>query len=144
MKQLENRIPPPIVVLLIGVSMAAAARALTPPLLPLWLRASSSMVVIAVGFSFMARAFITFRDAATTIDPIRIERASSLVTSGVFSRSRNPMYVGMATMLVGWALLFGSPWLVLGPVSFVAFTTQFQILPEERVMRARFGEAYAA
>jgi protein-S-isoprenylcysteine O-methyltransferase Ste14 len=47
-------------------------------------------------------------------------------------------------MLVGWALLFGSPWLVLGPVSFVAFTTQFQILPEERVMRARFGEAYAA
>jgi len=49
----------------------------------------------------------------------------------------------MATMLVGWTAFLGVPWLLLGPAFFVLFTTRFQIIPEERAMRARFGEAYS-
>ena len=52
------------------------------------------------------------------------------------------MYVGFAAMLVGWAVCLAAPWSLLGPVAFVLFTDRFQIVPEERVMRAKFGGAY--
>jgi len=45
-------------------------------------------------------------------------------------------------MLVGWAVCLAAPWALLGPVVFVLFTNRFQIVPEERVMRAKFGQAY--
>jgi protein-S-isoprenylcysteine O-methyltransferase Ste14 len=144
MKLLEHRIPPPIVVVLTGGAMAAVARALPSPTLELPLRAAVGAAVVAAGFAIVARAFFTFRNAGTTIDPVQVERASALVTQGIFGHSRNPMYVGMAVMLFGWAAFLGSAWLALGPVAFVLFTTRFQIVPEERAMRGRFGEAYAA
>ena len=71
-----------------------------------------------------------------------LERASTLVTDGVFRFSRNPMYVGFAAALVGWAVCLAAPWTLLGPVAFVLYTNRFQVLPEERMMRAKFGGAY--
>ena len=142
MNRLENRLPPPLVVVLVGAVMATASPFLTALPLTLPLRAAVGLAVIAFGFSFVARGYLPFRAAGTTIDPVRVERASALVTSGVFGRSRNPMYVGMATILIGWTAFLGVPWLLFGPAFFVLFTTRFQIVPEERAMRARFGEAY--
>jgi len=78
----------------------------------------------------------------TTISPVDLESASALVTSGVFRFSRNPMYVGFTAMLVGWAVCLAAPWALVGPVAFVLFTNRFQIIPEERVMRDKFGQAY--
>jgi len=52
------------------------------------------------------------------------------------------MYVGFAAMLVGWAVCLAAPWALVGPVAFVLFTNRFQIIPEERVMRDKFGQAY--
>jgi protein-S-isoprenylcysteine O-methyltransferase Ste14 len=144
MTRLEKRLPPPVVVFLIGAAMAAASIVLTALPIELALRAEIAVAIIALGFSFVARGFLTFRAAGTTIDPVRVDRVSALVTSGVFRRTRNPMYVGFATMLVGWAAFLAVPWLLLGPAFFVMFTTRFQVVPEERAMRARFGDAYAA
>ena len=144
MTRLENRLPPPVVVLLIGAAMAAASIALTALPIQRALRAGIAVAIIAFGFSFVARGFLAFRAAGTTIDPVNVDRVSALVTSGVFGRTRNPMYVGFATMLVGWAAFLAVPWLILGPALFVVFTTRFQIVPEERAMRGRFGDAYSA
>ena len=83
-----------------------------------------------------------FRRNKTTINPVDLESASALVTSGVFRFSRNPMYVGFTAMLVGWAVCLAAPWALVGPVAFVLFTNRFQIIPEERVMRDKFGQAY--
>lgn len=143
MKHLENRFPPPVVVFLIGAAMAAASIVLTALPIPLAPRAAIAVAIIAFGFSLVARGFLTFRSAGTTIDPVNIDRVSALVTTGVFGRTRNPMYVGFATMLVGWAAFLAVPWLLLGPALFVVFTTRFQIVPEERAIRARFGDAYS-
>jgi protein-S-isoprenylcysteine O-methyltransferase Ste14 len=52
------------------------------------------------------------------------------------------MYVELTAMLLGWAVYLAAPWSLLGPLSFVLFTIRFQILSEERVMRAKFGQAY--
>jgi protein-S-isoprenylcysteine O-methyltransferase Ste14 len=53
------------------------------------------------------------------------------------------MYVGLAGVLTALAIGLGNPWLLLGPLAFVLFITRFQIIPEERVMAAKFGADYA-
>ncbi len=144
MIRLENRIPPPVLVFLVGAAMAAASRSLSALSIPWALRLGVGLAILAGGFVLVARGFRTLRAAGTTIDPVNIDRASALVTHGILGRTRNPMYLGFATMLVGWAAVLAVPWVVVGPAFFVAFTTRFQIIPEERAMRVRFGEEYAS
>jgi len=85
---------------------------------------------------------LAFRRAKTTINPVQIDAASSVVSNGVFRYTRNPMYVGLTAALTSWAVWLAVPWTLLGPVVFALFIHRFQILPEERVMSARFGREY--
>jgi protein-S-isoprenylcysteine O-methyltransferase Ste14 len=89
-------------------------------------------------------AGIRFRRANTTVNPLKPQAASSLVTIGIYRYTRNPMYLGLLFLIVAWAVLLSSPFALLGPVTFVAFIGRFQIVPEERVLSALFGEEYAA
>ena len=139
---LENRVPPPLVVVLIGAAMAVIARSTPAVEITNSLRLGVGGVVIALGVLSVVQGARTFWRNETTIDPVALGRASTLVTGGVFRLSRNPMYVGFAAALVGWAVCLAAPWSLLGPVAFVLFTDRFQIVPEERVMRAKFGRAY--
>jgi protein-S-isoprenylcysteine O-methyltransferase Ste14 len=97
------------------------------------------MLAGLVGFP----AIRSFRRAGTTIDPVRIDRASTLVTGGIYRVTRNPMYLSLALLLAAWALWLGGPWVWAGPILLVLWLDRFQIRPEERAMAMRFGEAYA-
>ena len=140
---LENRIPPPLVCLLAAVAMGALAWK-TPAIAvdPLW-RFGVAGAIAVFGLFVGASGFLAFGRAKTTIDPVNIDRASSLVTGGIFRFTRNPMYVGFTLLLLGWAVYLAAPWAFAGPVAFVLFITRYQILPEERVMLSKFGSAYA-
>ena len=139
---LENRVPPPMVVVLIGLAMAVTAW-LTPAVeIRSDMRFVGGGIVMALGALVVVQGARTFWRHKTTINPVNLDSASALVTSGVFRYSRNPMYVGFTAMLVGWAVSLAAPWALLGPVAFVLFTNRFQIIPEELVMRAKFGRAY--
>ena len=139
---LENRIPPPLVVVLIGAAMAVIAW-FTPALeIGSNVRFAVGGIAIALGALVGVQGVRMFWRNKTTISPVDLESASALVTSGVFRFSRNPMYVGFTAMLVGWAVCLAAPWALVGPVAFVLFTNRFQIIPEERVMRDKFGQAY--
>jgi protein-S-isoprenylcysteine O-methyltransferase Ste14 len=70
------------------------------------------------------------------------ENASALVTYGIYRLSRNPMYCGMAALLLAWAAYLQSPLSVLGIAVFVLYITQFQIKPEERTLEKLFGDAF--
>lgn len=96
----------------------------------------------SIAFFFGAGGIIAFRLAKTTINPVQIDQASHVVTGGIYSVTRNPMYVGLTTLLMTWAVWLAVPWTLLGPVFFALFTHRFQILPEERVMSAKFGKEY--
>jgi len=69
-------------------------------------------------------------------------KTTSLVTTGIFSWTRNPMYLGLAAALVGWAAFLSAAWSLLGPVLFVLYIDRFQIQPEERVLTELFGAEY--
>ena len=143
---LEHRIPPPV----IDIACAALMWWLASlwPAAQLWPRGGAAWVwVLAVGLAaagaLAALAGVReFARAHTTVNPLAPERASQLVTSGVFSRTRNPMYLGMLLMLAGWAVWLGNAAAWLGLPLFVVVLTALQIRPEERVMRQRFGAAF--
>jgi protein-S-isoprenylcysteine O-methyltransferase Ste14 len=144
MKFLENRIPPPLVALVIGLAMWGVSR--WQSALPLESRLRLALMAMAglIAISFAAAGFVAFHRAHTTVDPIHVDKASALVTNGVYRITRNPMYVGLTLLLTTWAIWLAVPWAFAGPVALVLFTQRFQILPEERAMEAKFGAEYLA
>lgn len=142
MSGLENRIPPPLVMLATAAAMTAADLALPAASIPWsWRAPVAALLFVSAGY-FGATAIRMFIRHATTIDPVRIDRASTLVTTGVFARTRNPMYLAMALLLAALAVALGQPLLLAGPVLFVLYITRFQIIPEERTLSERFGDPY--
>jgi len=140
MKALELKVPPPIVALLVGLAMWLSSRPLPSDTAP-WRLA---VAVLCAGFGVVVciLGVWAFRQAKTTVNPVNPEKASSVVSTGIYNYTRNPMYVGLTTLLVGWSIWLATPWALLGPVAFMLYMTRFQIIPEERVMSSKFGRAY--
>jgi protein-S-isoprenylcysteine O-methyltransferase Ste14 len=144
MKALENRIPPPVVGAVLGAAMWATAG-----LVPRWpvdddVRIVITALLVAIGLGFDVLGLIAFRKARTTVNPLHPERATAVVSAGVYRITRNPMYVGMLCLLLAWAAFLAAPLALIGPVLFVLYITRFQIIPEERALSERFGESFAA
>jgi protein-S-isoprenylcysteine O-methyltransferase Ste14 len=100
--------------------------------------------VAAVGVSLDAVALVHFLRSRTTINPLKPESASALVTGGIYRLTRNPMYLGLATLLLAWAFYLGNLAALAGVPVFILYMNRFQIAAEERALEARFGAEYAA
>ena len=143
MSALELRIPPPIVALVVGAGMWFASRSALPCEASLLVRGSVFAAIALVGGAVALAGDVEFKRARTTINPMRPEKSTALVTSGIYRFTRNPMYVGLTLVVIGWAAFLCSAWALAGPVAFVLYIGRFQIVPEERALAARFGAAYA-
>jgi protein-S-isoprenylcysteine O-methyltransferase Ste14 len=143
-RSLELRIPPPVVGLIVGGGMWTVAH--LPPVLPLPKlgRLSVAFVLGSIGVAVAIGGVRSFRRARTTVNPLKPETSAALVSTGVYSFTRNPMYLGMALALFAWAVYLSSMWSLLGPVLFALYITRFQIVPEERVLARLFGAPFAA
>ena len=139
---LELKIPPPVYLLLTGGvmwlldSFLPVAEMIASP----WNRLGYLFIILALltdGTSLMQ-----FFRSQTTMNPVRPEKAKNLVTTGMYQITRNPMYVGLLFLLIGWGFLLGSfsPFLLL-PIFIFLITTQ-QIIPEERILEEKFGQEY--
>jgi len=78
----------------------------------------------------------------TTVSPVNPENTTHLVTSGIYSYSRNPMYVGFALCLLAWAALIGSYISLVGLPVFIWYLTKHQIIPEEFALESKFGKSF--
>ena len=142
MSGLELRIPPVLVVLFFGMAMLGVNLLARGPAIPEVLRWIGGPLVLGVGLSFAGAGIINFLRARTTANPLHPGGASSLVTSGVYRVTRNPMYLGFLFALLAWGLYLGSlPALVL-VLGYPLYMTRFQIVPEERALQEIFGEDF--
>ncbi len=134
-----TRVPPPLV----AVAAAVAQRALTGPTpRPTAGRAALTAGIALASFSMAGATARLFRRSGTTVDPVHPDRASALVTTGPNSISRNPMYVGLAGLLLANAAWRGS-WAGLVPVAgFVLLIDRIQVEAEESALLAKFGAEY--
>ena len=139
----SSRIPPPAWMLLFAAAMWALDRywpiatIIAAPWTRIgwWLMAAAPLAPVS--------AIIQFRRAGTTANPLDDAKVTALVTDGIYGWTRNPMYLGLSVLLLGWAIHLGtlSPFVL--PPLFVVLITQIQIVPEEHALRERFGEDYA-
>jgi protein-S-isoprenylcysteine O-methyltransferase Ste14 len=138
----KRRIVPPVYLLIALVAMTALhywlplARLLRAPFT--WLGA----LVIVAGIALAVSAARLFARAGTPVVPF--ERSTTLVTDGLYRYTRNPMYLGLALVLLGAWMLFGtiSPGLAL--VAFMWVIQSNFIRGEERFLESIFGEQYVS
>ena len=143
MRYLELRFPPTLVWITVAAAMWVIA--LLPPIWPpsFLCPATTSVILFVIGIAISQSAIIEFRRAQTTVNPLKPETSTSLVSTGIFARTRNPMYLGMLIGQLAWAVYLASALALLGPVAFALFITRFQIIPEERAMHSLFGSAFS-
>ena len=143
MRSLELRIPPPIAGLMVAAGRWTVAH--LPPVLqlPNLVRLPVAAVFGAIGVAIAVGGVMSFRRAKTTVNPLKPETSAALVSTGVYSFTRNPMYLGMVLVLFAWAVYLASIWSFVGPVFFGLYITRFQIVPEERVLDRLFGARFA-
>jgi protein-S-isoprenylcysteine O-methyltransferase Ste14 len=103
--------------------------------------------VIALGFGIVgivlvAWSIITLQRAGTTVMPDGVSKV--LVTTGPYSRFRNPIYLGEVLLLLFFADWTKNFWFVVAALAFGILVTALQIIPEERHLSAQFGDAYDA
>jgi|SRR5690554_3797858 len=144
LSSLELKVHPPLVAIITALIMWGIS--LVTPVYPVSdaIRISAAMAVALIGGGVSLAGIISFRRMKTTINPVKPERASSLVVAGVYKITRNPMYVGILLVLVAWALFLSSHWALPGSLLFVLYINRFQIAPEERALDTLFGSEYAA
>lgn len=137
---MKNKIPPPVVTLISGLIIF-----FSKPLFPdqiYYLTNAFSLAFLILGFLVLFLALISFKKHNTTVNPLQPSKASSLVKSGIFSYSRNPMYLGMLFILISISIkfnFFGG--LIVIPL-FIIFITMYQIKPEEDAMHILFDNEF--
>jgi len=141
-KWLELRIPPPVVALIFAGPMALCAQALPTLSVPVPRRVELAFAVAVLGLGVDVVAVVSFVYAKTTINPRAPDASRSLVMSGIYSVTRNPMYVGLTLLLTAWGLYLSNALALFLVIGFATYLTRYQIRPEERVLREKFGPAY--
>ena len=148
MDKIKTKIPPPVITLCFGLIMWAMSLYFPyfsfeefgffeePKLFLI------AIVCIAFGLCLDVVSFINFLKHKTTVNPIRPEKASALVINGFYRFTRNPMYLGMAFILTGSALLFANIGSLLVLPFFIACMNYLQIKPEEKILENIFKEGY--
>ncbi len=99
-------------------------------------------VFYLLGAGLIITATLQFKKAATTLNPMNPDRASSLVTGGLFRFSRNPIYLGLLLILIGWAVTLEHSIAYIWLPLFVFFINRYQIIPEEMALQRQFTKTY--
>jgi len=144
MPVLELKVPPVAVVLVTAGFMWLVAWAMPALGFRSPVRDLVAMSLALAGAVTSALGVISFRRAGTTVNPMKPESSSSLVTSGIYRLTRNPMYLGFLLVLLGWAVFLSSILAFLFLPAFIVYMNHFQIEPEERALATLFREAFAA
>jgi len=144
---MKPKLPPPLILIIAGGLMYAIAHNLSFGNLQSFFffpyQDIIAKVFFTIGVLIALHALHLFHKAKTTHNPIKIDQASSLVTTGIYRFTRNPMYLGMLIILIGFGIKLGST-MALGVIPiFVLAMKYLQIVPEERVLLEIFGDEYA-
>lgn len=142
MKKLETKIPPVVVFVMAALLMWLVSK-YTPAIdLPELVRWLIILTFLIFGAVMGLLGVFSFLKEETTVNPMEPEKAESLVDTGVYNISRNPMYLALALVLIALAIYLKSLWSLPVVLLFMIYMTRFQIFPEERAMIKLFGDKY--
>ena len=142
MKEFELKMPPVLVTIVFGFLMWLVS--LPFPGIPasMTLKLMLFFLLASVGAFFSIAGVVAFIKAKTTVNPITPDASSSLVTTGIYQRTRNPMYVGFLFFLLALGFLLFNLYSLTLTVGFILYMNRFQIQPEEAALESFFGEDF--
>jgi len=144
MQFLELKVPPPVVALFVALLMWLAGRKVPTLAFVMPQRKGLALGLLVAGVCVSILGVASFRRARTTVNPLKPERASCLVRSGIYRYTRNPMYLGLLLILLAWAIFLANIAAFIFLPAFVLYLNRFQIRPEERVLASVFGQDFAS
>lgn len=142
MQHLELKIPPALLVLIAGGLMLTLHRLIPAHHLSAQAGLIIAVILALVGAGICVAGVMRFRRAHTTVNPMNPESSSSLVTGGIYTLTRNPMYLGFLLMVIGWGFFLANLCTLIVAVAFVIYMNRFQIQPEEQMLTRLFGDSY--
>ena len=144
MRVLELKVPPPAVALVTGVLMWLVSRAAPALGFVFPARNLFAIILAAAGVVTAISGVVTFWRAKTTVNPTKPHSSSSLVIWGIYTVTRNPMYLGLLLELTAWAIFLSNALAFLFLPAFVLYINRFQIAPEESALTSLFGQEFVA
>ncbi|MCB0628599.1 MAG: isoprenylcysteine carboxylmethyltransferase family protein [Saprospiraceae bacterium] len=100
----------------------------------------SGRILILLGITILLPALVTFFRTKNTL--ITIKPANSLQTSGIYSFSRNPMYLGLLVLYIGMAFLKGNFWTFIFIPLVILVINHLVIMKEESYLSRTFEKDY--
>ncbi|MDQ6733456.1 MAG: isoprenylcysteine carboxylmethyltransferase family protein [Nitrospirota bacterium] len=144
MHVLELKIPPVALVLLVAALMWLASWDMPAFGFEFPSRHVLSVSMAVAGAIISGLGIVSFRQARTTVNPMKPDSTSSLVVSGIYRLTRNPMYLGFLLVLLGWAIFLSNALTFVFLPAFVFYMNRFQIEPEEKALHSLFGPQFVA
>ena len=142
MSKLELKIPPVLVTVIFALLMWLVSILLPGITTPIMLRVGGIIALITFGAFFSIFGVVSFRKAKTSVNPLTPDACSSLVSSGIYKKTRNPMYVGFLFFLIGWGLFLSNLFSLAMCAGFFLYMNRFQIQAEEETLKSLFGEEF--
>lgn len=144
MFQLALKIPPPLYLIIFALLMSWLSYFFPNPQ---WHSPYSLLLAVALFGLALVNIFWSaglFFRAKTTVSPLSPNNSRQLVIAGPYRFTRNPMYLSLFLMLIGWALYLGSLSSALMLALWMPTLNRWQIKPEEQALEQIFGEQYIA
>jgi len=135
------RLPPPLVTLIFAAIMFGLDNVYRAEI-PSQISLAVAILFAVLAVVFLSPALVQFYKHKTTVNPYTPYKTSTLVTTGVYRFSRNPMYVGMAMALASWAFYLANSLCFILVGLFTVYITHFQIRFEEMALIEQFQEEF--
>ena len=134
------KIPPPILVIILTSLVYFSSTKLE--LIHLPYRQSVSVIILIIGLIVIISPVIDFIKSKTTVNPVKFKNVNTLVTTGIYRYSRNPMYLGMILIIISTTVYYLNFLSVFSPLIFYIWINKFQINREEIFLEDKFGSEY--
>ena len=140
--KLELKIPPIVQFFLTALMMWFFAQIFPILFFDIWLQYTLIFFFLVSGSIFALAGVFSFKKHKTTVNPLIPEKSTSLVQTGIYAITRNPMYLGFLLKLIAWALFLSSYGALLCTLIYFFYINHFQIIPEEKVLLKLFENEY--
>ena len=140
-KYLELKFPPLLLMLAVALIMFLSRHS-TSFIFIIPFKHVIFLIGLLVGSALVLGGAWYFRQANTTVNPVKPQTTSTIVTHGVYQLSRNPMYLGFLVMLIGWAIYLEQAINIAWILFFYMYMNRLQIIPEEILLSQYFGNEY--
>ena len=139
---MELKVIPVIQVIITALLMVTLAKLLPELSYSCYLSHIISKFLFTLAAIIGLLAVYCFQKAKTTINPSQPEKATSIVDSGIYRFSRNPMYLALLFVVITLAVYLQNIASFFIIPLFIGYITRFQIIPEERALMTVFGEDF--